>query len=138
MLDQWQKVIFFTPKRQGCTETEQPSLLSVYLDSGYPFSDFLGRRTRAAEVLTYADVWAMDGDGRTGGRSRREVITQSCVLRAGNRGQQDGRHGRRTGQTRTWAAGVGQTLPVPLTKDTCREQVTELMAINNTSDKVSL
>lgn len=36
------------------------------------------------------------------------------------------------------AAGVGQTLPVPLTKDTCREQVTELMAINNTSDKVSL
>ncbi len=68
MLDQWQKVTFFTPKRQGCTETEQPSLLSVYLDSGYTFSDFLGRRTRAAEVLTYADVWAtMETAGRAAG-----------------------------------------------------------------------
>lgn len=43
-------------------------LLSGCLDSGNPFSDFLGRRTRAAEVLTYADVWAtMETAGRAAG-----------------------------------------------------------------------
>ena len=97
MLDQWQKVTFFTPKRQGCTETEQPSLLSVYLDSGYTFSDFLGQRTRAAEVLTYADVWAMDGDGRSG--RQEQARGHNAILRSQGREQprmdSTGRHGSR-------------------------------------------
>ena len=50
---------FLHPKRNRKGVLKRNNLLlSVCLDSGYTFSDFLGRRTRAAEVLTYADVWA--------------------------------------------------------------------------------
>lgn len=41
-------------------------------------------RTRAAEVQTYETVWAEDGDGRTGGRSRRGTSR-------GRAGQQESR-----------------------------------------------
>lgn len=62
----------------GCRGDEQARQEHV------PLSDSLGWSTRAAEVLTYADVWAIDGDGRTGGRSRHGVKTQNCVLRIGS------------------------------------------------------
>ena len=98
--------------------------MSVYLDSGYTFSDFLGQRTRAAEVLTYADVWAtMETAGwaagswagvsptQQGAGEGTGVKTQSCVLMvgssrgwtapaggreraAGSRGQQEQQAGR--------------------------------------------
>lgn len=73
LLDQWQKVTFFTPKRNRKGVLKRNNLLlSGCLDSGNPFSDFLGRRTRAAEVLTYADVWAtMETAGRAAGAGER-------------------------------------------------------------------
>lgn len=46
----------------------------------------LGQCTRAAEVLTYADVWAMDGDGRSGRGSR--------TARQESRPDEDGRQGQ--------------------------------------------
>ena len=92
-------------------------LLSGCLDSGHR-SCWLRRRTRAAEVLTYADVWAtMETAGRaagTGTGSKRNLAFSGQGTEdsrtAGTVGEQDGRG---------LAAGAGQTLPVPLTKDTC-------------------
>lgn len=74
-------------------------LLSVCLDSGHTFSGFLGQRTRAAEVLTYADVW---GDGW---RRQEQARGHNAILRSQGREQprmdSTGGHGSRSGRQGT-------------------------------------
>lgn len=148
LLDQWQKVTFFTPKRSRRGVLKRNNLLSSgCLDSGHR-SCWLRRRTRAAEVLTYADVLAMMETAGAGGRelgrrftdsagSRRQEQArgENAILRSERGAAEDGQHrqaaGSRGQQAGMAGAAGGTTSLFPLHKYIC-------CGIRISSDNVSL
>lgn len=101
---------------------------------GRRFTDSAGSR-RQEQARGENAILRSERGAAKGGQHRQAAGAGGREQQAGRESRTAGRHGRRAGQTRTAAGAAGGTTSLfPLHKYICREQATELMAINKTSD----